>query len=458
MPPSIPGEKPGALRCFSPHRILLVPVLACLLSALGTGCHNGAAQGPSSGPPVIPVSHPIRKDVTDFVEYTGRTDAVQSVAMRARVTGYLVKVAFQEGSVVKKGDLLFEIDPRPYQALVDQAQAQVTVNEAQYKLAKTTYERDSSINKGTPNAVSAQQIDQDVAAANEAEARIQAAQATLKAYQLNLAFTRVTSPIDGQISRYYYTIGNVINQDQTLLTTIVSQDPMYVYFDMDERTLLRVRKAINQGQIKPEEQTQNLNVLGMTVPVSTGSRIPVFMGLEGEDGFPHQGKIDFVNNTVNSSTGTIAARGVFANPLPPQGRRLMSPGMFVRIRLPLGQAHSALLVVDQAIGSDQGLKFVYVVDAENKIQYRQIKTGALQDDGRRVIEEGLSDTDRVVISGLQQIRPRMVVEPEQTAMPTFNPGGQAPGMSSNPQPPPPGEKHPAEASPPSATPPPAGGK
>ncbi len=288
---------------------------------------------------------------------------------------------------------------------------------------------------------------------DEAAARIKAAQATLDAYKLNLEFTRVTSPIDGQISRYYYTIGNLINQDQTLLTTIVSQDPMYVYFDMDERTLLRVRNAINRGLIKPKEQTKVIHVLGMSIPIHTGPKIPVLMGLEGEDGFPHPGSIDFVNNVVNPSTGTIGVRGVFANPLPPNGRRLMSPGMFVRIRLPLGQPHSALLVIDQAIGSDQGLKFVYVVDSENKVQYRQIKTGALQDDGLRVIEEGLAETDRVVISGLQQVRPRMVIEPEETAMPTFNPTGQAPGMIRKPQPPPPGENHPSTSSPSPAPPP-----
>ena len=221
------------------------------------------------------------------------------------------------------------------------------------------------------------------------------------------------------MSRYYYTLGNLINQDQTLLTTVVSTDPMYAYFDMDERTILRIRTAINQGKIKPR---------------ADGIELPVMMGLEGEPGFPHQGVIDFVNNVVNPSTGTIAVRGRFANPLPPNGRRLLSPGMFVRIRLPIGQPHPALLVVDRALASDQGRKYAYVVDAENKVQYRAVTTGPLQDDGLRVIESGLKPDDRVVVGALQQLRPKMDVDPEPTAMPT--PGATAPDPAGAPPPPP----------------------
>jgi len=205
------------------------------------------------------------------------------------------------------------------------------------------------------------------------------------------------------VSRYFLTLGNLVNQDQTLLTTVVSQDPMYAYFDTDEPTLLRVRRAVSEGKIKVAERGQN----------------PVLMGLQDEDGFPHEGKVDFVNNQVNPTTGSITMRGVFPNPKLPGGVRLLSPGMFVRIRLPLGQRHPALLVIDRAIGFDQGLKYVYVVDAENKVQSRRITTGPLQENGLRVIESGLKPDDWVVVGGIQQVRPRLEVRPDQTPMPTL---------------------------------------
>ncbi len=187
----------------------------------------------------------------------------------------------------------------------------------------------------------------------------------------------MTSPIDGQVSRYYLTLGNLVTQDQTLLTTVVSLDPIYAYVDVDEPTVLRVRRAINEGTIKP---------------YSSG-HIPILMGLPGEKGFPRQGNIDFANNQVNPTTGSILVRGVFDNPLPPGGRRLLMPGMFVRIRLPIGQPHPALLVIDRAILSDQDLKFVYVVDDQSKkVQSRRIATGSLESDGLRVVTEGLKRT------------------------------------------------------------------
>jgi multidrug efflux system membrane fusion protein len=402
-----------------------------------TGCGRSRMPEAQAEAPVIPVRHPVERRVTDYVDFTGRTDAVNSVGIRARVTGYLMKMPFKEGAEVKKGALLFEIDPRPYQAQLDQAQSQVNLNKAQLTLAQTTYERDLHLFR--QRALSQQELDQDKAAVDEARARIKATQASLEIYKLNLSFTRVTSPIDGQVSRYYLTTGNLVNQDQTLLTTVVSLDPMYAYFDVDEPTLLRVRQAINQGKIKLPQK---------------GASVPVLMGLQSEAGYRHRGTINFVNNVFNPSTGTMAFRGVFPNPRPPRGTRLLSPGMFVRIRLPIGQSHKALLVVDRALGSDQGLKFVYVVDKDNKAQYRRVRTGPLQPDGLRVIEEGLKPDDWVVVGGLQQIRPRMQLRVEHTAMPTFGdvavpddgatPGGkvqpQAAPANRRPQPPPPGEQ------------------
>ncbi len=363
------------------------------------------AQAPQVAPPqsqVVPVSQPIGREVTDYVDFTGRTDAVEAVDIRPRVTGYLVKMPFQEGSEVKEGDLLFEVDPRPYQSQFDQAESLVGLYQAQLTLANATYARDIQIAK-TPGAVSLQQLDQDKASVAEAEASVRAAKASLEVYQLNLSFTKVTSPINGQVSRYYLTRGNLVNQDQTLLTTVVSLDPMYCYFDMDELTLLQVRRAINDGRIKRHE----------------AGHVPVLMGLQAEEGYPHQGTINFINNQVNPMTGSITVRGVFPNPKPVSGTRLFSPGLFVRIRLPIGQPHPALLVIDRAVLSDQGLKYVYVVDAENKVQYRRITTGLLQNDGLRVISDGLEPGEWVVVGALQQVRPRMPIQPERMPMPTL---------------------------------------
>jgi multidrug efflux system membrane fusion protein len=355
-------------------------------------------------PPAVPVSKLIQREITEFVMFTGRTEAIQLVDIRPRVTGYLTKMLFREGSEVKQGDLLFEVDPRPYQAQYDQAVGQVKLYEAQLKLAKTTLDRGLTVAK-TPGAIAKQQIDQDQAAVEEAEARLKAFNASLVIYKLNLDFTQVTSPINGQVSRFYLTVGNLVNQDQTLLTTVVSLDPMYAYFDVDEPTVLRVRKAVNEGKIKRYQE----------------GKIPVYMGLQGEEGFPHQGTLNFVNNQVNPATGSILVRGVFPNPIPASGTtRVLSPGMFVRIRLPIGQPHPALLVIDRAIGSDQGLKYVYVVNKDNKVEYRRVTTGALQDDGMRVILSGLKADESVVVGGLQLVRPNMEIQPDRMPMPALD--------------------------------------
>ena len=375
----------------------------------GGGCQPSPPQVAPAEPPVLPVSKPVRREVTNFVDFTGRTDAVQAVDIRPRVTGYLKRMPFKEGSEVKKGDLLYEIDPRPYQAQLDQAIGQVNLYKAQHKLAQTTYARERAIATKIPGGVSQQQLDQDVAVIDEAAARIKAYEAYTEVYKLNLEFTKVTAPIDGRISRYYLTVGNLVNQDQTLLTTVVSLDPMYVYFDMDEPTLLRLRKAGGAGEDEP----------------APGGQIPVRMGLQGEDGFPHRGTVDFVNNQVNPATGSITMRGVFPNPKPSGGARLLSPGMFVRVRLPIGQRHQALLVVDRAIGFDQGLKFVYVVDAEHKVQYRRVTTGPLQEDGLREITRGLGADDWVLVGGLQQVRPHLPIQSEPRDMPTLGPAPPA---------------------------------
>jgi multidrug efflux system membrane fusion protein len=373
-----------------------------ILAGAIAGCGQHPPQVAPPQAPVVPISQPVQHAVTDYVDFTGRTDAVNTVNIVPRVTGYLVKLPFKEGSLVKQGDLLFEVDPRPYKAQLDQAEGQVKLYQAQLTLARATLDRDVALSR-TPGAVSAEQLDQDRAAVAQGEASVRAALASLEVYRLNLSFCSVTSPIDGMVARYYLTLGNLVNQDQTLLTTVVSLDPLYAYFDVDEPTLVRLRQAVGEGKIKPYQ---------------TGD-IPVFMALQGEQGYPHKGTINFVNNQVNPATGSIAVRGVFQNPLLKEDVRLLSPGMFVRVRLAMGPPHPALLVIDRAIASDQGLKYVYVIDSQNKATYRRVTTGALQPDGLRVITEGLQPGEWVAVGALQQIRPNMPVQSERIPMPTL---------------------------------------
>jgi multidrug efflux system membrane fusion protein len=381
---------------------ILVLFGASVLALIG-GCGEAPAQLAPPQPPAVPVSKPVRQEVTDYVDFTGRTDAIQAVNVIARVTGYLVQMPFKEGSEVKKDQLLFEIDPRPYQDQLRLGEAQLATYKAQQQLADADFVRATRLIKD--KTISEQQFEQYKSTKEQAAAQVQSAEANIAIYKLNLEFTRVTSPIDGRVSRYYLTLGNLVNQDQTLLTTVVSQDPMYAYFDTDEPTLLRVRRAVAEGKIKPAVANKN----------------PVLMGLQDEEGFPHSGTIDFINNEVNPTTGSITVRGVFPNPVlsRSQGVRLLSPGMFVRIRLPIGQRHPALLVIDRAISSDQGLKYVYVIDAQNNVQYRRVSTGPLQENGLRVIESGLKPEEWVAVGALQQVRPGMNVRPDQTAMPTL---------------------------------------
>ena len=252
----------------------------------------------------MPVSKPVQQEVTDYVDFTGRTDAVQAVNVVARVTGYLVQMPFKEGSEVKKDQLLFEIDPRPYQDQLTLGQAQLATYKAQQQLADANFVRATPTHQGQDRSVS-KNLSNTSRRRNRPPPRSSPPKQTSRFIQLNLEFTRVTSPIDGQVSRYYLTLGNLVNQDQTLLTTVVSLDPMYAYFDMDEPTLLRVR----QGDQRGEDQA-----------VASGEQIPVLMGLQGEDGFPHAGTINFVNNQVNPATGSISVRGVFPNPDADEGR------------------------------------------------------------------------------------------------------------------------------------------
>ena len=381
--------------------------LALSLAAAGpASCQKQPApQAPE--PPVVTVAQAIEREVTDYSDYTGRLDAQFAVDVRARVTGYLEKTPFKEGDEVKKGELLFLIDERPYQAQLEQAKAQVVLNDAAYRLARANNVRAKVMSK-TPGVITQQDLDQYQAIEEQSRAQVEAAKAAVLTYQLNLEFCRVSSPIDGQISRYYYTVGNLVNQDSTLLTTVVSTDPIYCYFDIDSITVERVKKEINAGHYLPLREA--------------GPR-PIYIGLPGEQGFPHLGNLTFVNNRVDPNTQTLTARGVFANPRPEHGTRLLTPGMFVRVRLPTGPPHQSTLVAERALGSDQDKKFLYVVGEDNKAQYRSVTTGPLQPDGMRVIESGVSAGEWVIVSGLQLARPNAPVTVERTTMRELFGGG-----------------------------------
>jgi multidrug efflux system membrane fusion protein len=373
---------------------LALALCACLAIA---GCMQAPAQPPKLPPPAVTVSYPLERNVADYADFTGQTAAVKSVDVRARVWGFLQSVNFTEGALVKKGDLLFQIDPRPYQALVNQAKSKIAQDQAQLVHSEATYKRVQQLRPR--GAVSQEDLDKALADRDGIQATLMADQADLEAKQLDLNFTRIDAPISGRVSRYEVTEGNVVQSGQnggTLLTTIVSVDPMYVYFDVDERTLLQVRRQMQTGELKNVQETA----------------YPIFVGLADEPNFPRQGSVNFMDNKVDPGTGTLRLRANIAN-----SDAMMTPGLFVRCHLPLGEPRRVILVTEQALGSDQGQKFVYVVNEKNEAVYRPVKAGRLYD-GLRVIESGLSTTDKVVVVGLQRVQPGSEVAPKVAEMPT----------------------------------------
>lgn len=362
-----------------------------------TGCARAPAKAPATAPTPVAVSYPVEQEVTDYADFTARTAAVEAVEVRARVWGYLDKVNFKEGALVNKGDALFEIDPRTYQAAVDQAQALVVQAEAQLRFKESQLSRNQKlVAKG---AVPVEEYELVLSERDVAAATIGSYKADLRQRQLDLGFTKVLAPVSGRVSRMLVTEGNLVQSGQngggTLLTTIVSVDPIYAYFDVDERTVLRVRQLIREGKATS----------------ARNSTVPVWLGLAMDEGFPHRGTINFVDNQVNPKTGTLRLRGVFSN-----REGLLDPGFFGRVRAPIGQPHPALLVTDRAIDNDQGQKIVYVVNEKNEVATRPVRLGALHD-GLREIAEGLKPGERVVVNGLQQVRSGMTVEPKVVSMP-----------------------------------------
>lgn len=369
------------------------------IASLG-GCKQSVTEDEKTGPVTVTVAPPISRQVTDFAQYVGRTEAVNSVEIKARVTGYLQATPFKEGSEVKKGDELALIDPRPYQAQLDAAAGELQANEAKYKLAKTENERAKALFKENPKAISSKSLDQHQAEEDAAAAAVVASRSGMEVYQLNLDFTKIESPIAGRVGRYQVTVGNLVTENTTTLTTVVSQDPMYVYFNVDEPTIRNALRKLMAGEL----------------PTPASGKVQVGMEMPDETGFPRTGTVDFADNTIDPLTGTITMRASFPNPANADGIRMMLPGMFVRIRLPLGRPHDALLIAEQAIGTDQGQKYVYVVDENDTVQYRSVSLGQLQDDGLRVVSEGLKPADRVMLQGLQMVRPKDTVKVDVTTM------------------------------------------
>ena len=368
-------NRPKKMKNVAVRGTLAVVTLAGAIAVglLATGA-NSHAEEPAGviAPAQVGVADVVVRDVQPWDEYTGRIAAVDSVELRPRVGGYVERVAFSEGQLVKKGDLLFEIDRRPYQAALAQAEAQLERARAEAALAATQNARAQALIEA--KAISREDYESRRAASATGVAGVRAAEAAVAAARLNLQFTEVRSPIAGRAGRAFVTAGNLAQADATLLTTVVSVDPVHVLFETDEQSYLRYR-VDGEGTLAD----------------------PVRVGLAGEDGYPHAGRVDFVDNRVDAGTGTVRVRAVLPNP---DGR--LTPGLFARVQLQGGHGFTATLVDDKAILTDQDRKYVYVVDDKSTAQRRDVVTGGLADE-LRIVTTGLQPGDRVVVDGVQKV-------------------------------------------------------
>jgi multidrug efflux system membrane fusion protein len=404
----------GSRLLWSAGRSLMIVALFALL--LVSGCSKPAPAAVTPPAPSVRVTELTEADVVDYEYFTGRTDATETVEVRARVTGYITNVGFKPGDEIKKGQLLFQIDQRPYLAELKRVSSQVLLNQARLKLADADVSRTTDISK-TPGAISKQDVDRYLAARAEADASLKSAEAMVDTAKLNIEFTNVISPIAGKVGRNLLTNGNLVVQDQTLLTTVVSEDPIFLYFDVDERTMLRVQKLIRDGKF------QNAN------------EVEIRFGVANEtDQYPHSAKLDFVNNRINASTGTLQIRAVLANLKPENDApRLLTPGMFLRIRLAIGNARKGLVIPQAGIGSDQSRKYLLVVNKADTVEYRPVAVGPIQPDGRQLVEpvqvvrdeqgfriavegekseDSIKPGEKVIVSGMQRVRAGIVVQPK----------------------------------------------
>lgn len=375
-----------------PRRPGVGPASVGLLVVLAVGCGHEAAPGKAEvSLPIVTVARPAVEQVTAFTDLTGTLDAPGTVQVRPRVSGYILEVKMRDGQDVKTGDVLFVIDPVTYMADVKKADGQL--KSAQAKLKEATAQEGRYRGLLAQKAVSQAEYDVFLAQKEVAEADVYSANAALDYARQNLDWTKVTAPISGRVDRAYLTKGNVATggtTQGTVLTTIVSEDPMYAYIDVDDQTVLYFQRLFGKE--------------GTTGGARGG--MPAALQLQGEQGYPHPGKIDFVSNRINPSTGSLQVRGTFPNP-----DRLLLPGRYVRARVPLGAPREAVLVPETAVITDQGQKVVYLVTADNKVEARVVKLGPTAR-GLRVVAEGLKPDDRVVIRGMQRVRPGVPVEPQ----------------------------------------------
>jgi RND family efflux transporter MFP subunit len=381
-------------------RLSFLTLSTAAMFAVVAGCTPSAAQPAPQAPPVT-VAPVEQKEIVEWDEFTGRIEPVDSVEVRPRVSGYIQEVKFQSGQLVKKGDVLFVIDPRWHQAEYDRRRAEL--EQARVRLENAKREADRTPALLANKAISTEEADARQSRHAEAKAIVLAAQAALDSASLDLDYTRVKAPIDGRVSRALLTEGNYVNgvaAGATLLTTLVSVDPIYVYADIDENSLLK------------------FNALAQAKKLETNAdgRFPVELQLADERDFPHRGHIESFDNRLDANTGSILLRGVFPNP---DGR--IVPGLFARIRVPLSERHSALLVEERSVGTDQAQKFVFSLSPTNTVTYRAVKLGPLYE-GKRVVRAGVEAGEKVVVNGMQRVRPGMPVQPQE-AVASAQPGG-----------------------------------
>ena len=351
-----------------------------------TGCADANSNDAPAAPPAPPVSAAVvvEKPVLETQEFSGRLEAVEVVEIRPRVSGYITAVNFKPGAEVKKGDLLFVIDPRPYQAEADRAGAAAAAAKARADLARLELQRAERLL--ADKAIAQREFDERAASQKELDASARAAQAQYEAAKLNLAYTRVLSPIDGRVSKAEITLGNLVDAS-AVLTSVVSLDRIYASFDGDEDTYLRVSRRAHAGQA-----------------------VDVKVGLANEDGFPHSGKLEFVDNRLDSQSGSVRMRATLAN-----ADRQLAPGLFARVQIAGGEARPQILINDRAVNTDQDRKFVFVVGKDNKAEYRAVKLGPTID-GLRIVREGLKPGEKIVVNGLQRVRPGAPIAPQVVPM------------------------------------------
>jgi RND family efflux transporter MFP subunit len=366
-------------------------VFALVIVVQLAGCTRGETATPVAAAPApsVSVATVVSRQISDFDEFTGRFEAVERVEIRPRVTGYISSVNFVQGREVNKGDVLFVIDPRPYEADLKHAQAQL--EQARSQLTLATSEQDRANKLLAAHAISREELESRESALEQAHANVAGAQAAVDTAALNMSFTRVTAPITGVVSRAEITAGNLVTSGQTLLTTVVSVDPIYVSFQGDEQGFLNFMNFARKGG-------------------DADATHPVFVGLANEAGYPHQGAIAFVDNEIDGATGTVRVRGRLDN-----HDRQFTPGMFARVKVVGAKTFPALLINESAVGTDQGLKYVLRVGNDNTIEYRQVKLGPVIE-GLRVVREGVNVGDTIVVNGLQHVRPGMTVTPQRVAM------------------------------------------